>query len=343
MRLRTALVLLSITACGGDSFTEVISPPAVTSQILVSWSVQRIDGTPLSCSEAQIETVQVSVGGEPRRVPCDGFTEPQSVFTGLPAGRYPIVIRLLGIGDAVLREHFANVDLGDMPVSYQHDFIIDQSGLNRGDLDIRWVLAGEPADSQCAVFGADRVVIESQPGSIAVVQADLPCDVGRFESVDILRGDYGLLFRLLDADRIPLPNGAVQRDFRVSPGQRTQDLFSFPLIRPAPSSLRIDWTINDDVPADVCASVGGQSLDFELFQQQALNEQISIRTATAACDAGTLLERGINTSEDPSQLRFRVSVSLRGFAGLVLTSTTVANVEFTRGETSTVTFDLRVQ
>ncbi|MEM7674596.1 MAG: hypothetical protein AAF449_01195 [Myxococcota bacterium] len=340
MRIWCALAAL-IAGCGGESFTELVSDPIATSEIVVEWAIESDDGRALSCSEAEVEAVRVSVGGEPLRVECG--EDPRAVFTDLQLGRYPVVIRLLGVGDAVLREHVDNVELTEAPLDYRHTFVLDPAGAVRGTLDLRWLLAGEPPESSCAVFGADRVIIQSQPGSITELQAELSCELGQFERVDVLRGDYTLRFTLLDNRRAPITGGIVQRNFRVRPGETTRDLFSFPLIPAEQSTLRVDWTINGEDADDACAPAGGQQFTMELFQQQSPTEEISIRTATAACASGGLTAPNINASANPEALRFRVSVDLRGFAGLILTSSTARDVILRRGQTSTVTFDLPVE
>ena len=349
MRARSVLILV-LAAAGpimglatgcGESARELISPPVDFAQLLVSWTIQRESGETVTCSSAQIQQVVVSVGGMPVTVPCDDQGEQQVVFTELPVGRYPVVIRLLGIGDNnVLREHLDNVTLDVGASSYNHDFILDQTTNNtRGILDVRWVLAGEPPEIACATYGADRVLVESQPGSIAMLQADLSCVGGRAEILDVLRGDYAIRFTLIDSDRLPIPSGLVQRNFRIVAGERTEDLFSFPLEPPPRSTVRLDWTVNGMDAADECVSVGAETISMEVFQQQSETEEISIRTSTAACDAGSLVEPDFNASADPDRLRFRVSAQLRGFAGLVITSTTIPNVKLIRGRTSTVTVD----
>ncbi|MEO1334208.1 MAG: hypothetical protein AAFV29_01135 [Myxococcota bacterium] len=340
MRIWSALWVL-VAGCGGESFTELISEPNATSQIVVRWTIEADDGQPLTCAEAQVEAVRISVGGEPVRVACSD--QNQAVFDELQVGRYPIVIRLLGAADAVVREHVDSVELTEAPLDYSHTFVLDPAGDARGALDLRWLLAGEDPSQGCAVFGADRVVIQSQPGSIAELGAEVSCELGRFELVDVLRGDYTLRFTLLDNRRAPIVGGIVQRNFRVVPGETTRDLFSFPLVPAEQATLQLNWTLNGEDPALVCETVGGQQLTMELFQQQSPTEEISIRTATAACDRGALTEEDINASADPEALRFRVSVDLRGFAGLILTSRTVSDVILRRGETSTVSFDLMVE
>ena len=340
MRFLSASLLL-LASCGGDSFTEIISDPPVQSQITVRWSLAGDDGMAVSCRQAQAEEVEVSVGGVPVRVPCDD-SDQQRVFEDLPTGRYPIVLRLLAASDNPLLEHFANVDLAEDPLSYEHTFVISSTSGNRGTLDVRWLLASEEAASACAAFGADRVVIESRPGSIADLQADLPCDAGRVEVTDLLRGDYTLRFSLLDVNRALLMDGVVQRVFRINPDQTTTEVISFPLVPAERATLRVEWTVNGDIGPQACSDVGAQVLSMELFQQESPTQEIPIRTATAACDRGLLFAPEINAAANPDLLGFRVSANLLGFAGLVLTSTTVSDVRLRRGQTSTVAFDLQV-
>lgn len=341
MRLRSALIAIIVVGCG-DQSTEIISNPPPVGEITVSWSIMEASELPVSCEQAQVSVVEVSVGGVPERISCQTESDGQVSFVDLIAGRYPVVIRLLALGDIVLQEHFANVEVIEGATEYAHAFVVGLDDGMTGQLSVRWLLAGEEPATACAVFGGDRVVIEDQPGSIAPLQEDLSCTAGQLE-IDALQGDYTLRFTLLDASRQPIPAGIVQRNFRIVVNQTTTDLISFPLV-PAPrAAVRLEWTVNGAPPADECVIVGGQELSMELFQQRSSIEEISIRTATAACAAGVLQAGDLVASSDPARLRFRVSAALRGFAGLVLTSTTVSGVRLRAGETSTIAFDLQVE
>jgi hypothetical protein len=105
------------------------------------------------------------------------------------------------------------------------------------------------------------------------------------------------------------------------------------------SELFAEWTVNGTTAAAGCAELEADTVFVRAFPDQ---ENVATVTATSACDAGSVRITGV----PPGVRRHRVAVILySGFMSVPpipqqVTSTTVRDIVFLRGETSTVSVDL---
>ena len=344
MRRRTAcLGLLVSMSCGGDSRTELTDPLGF-GDLEVRWTLSDPDGAPLTCEQADVAAAEVSLGRGPVTVDCDDAdSNGRSVrFSDLAPGRFPLLIQLRNAQQALVTELITTLDVNDGRNVFEHDFVIDRADAQPGRLEVSWRLGGQAAAVACAAALADQVRVESQPGSIAPLQAILPCDRGELIEEDLRTGVYTLRFTLLDAEGRTLGGGVVQRNFEVRSGQTTRDEISFPLTPAPPAAVRFEWAINGRSASAECTAVGGQQIAVDLFEIRRLSDDVLIRTSTAACDRGLLTIANLVAPVDPDEQRFRVSADLRGFAGLVLTSTTLAGVVLRTAQTTTVAVDFGI-
>ena len=337
---RWLVVLLLPLACSDGSETDLIGDPLPSGILTVGWRIVDADGEALSCRSAGVGAVEIAIGGEPTRTPCADEVGGQVRFDELAQGVYPVVIRLIAMTGAVRDEHANQVAVDAPTASYTHDFVVDAGSNDGGAIELTWNLGDSPATG-CATFGVARVQVQSQPGSIAGVTAELPCAEGLWRADQLRRGTYTLRLTLLDPADTPIAAGVVQRTYSVEPGNTTRDDVRF---TPAPPAiLRLEWTIDETPAVDRCSVVGGQEVAASLLSRPLDGTTTEIATMTASCAAGQLTLENVATPAQTDSPGFRLSARLRGFAGVVLTSTAVDDIVLMSGRTSTVGFDLRVQ
>jgi hypothetical protein len=332
--LSAVIVLVAGAACGGDQPMNNPPPPPVVGSARVTWKIQTPAGDAVDCADLGIEDALVSMAGREAVVPCG--QEQVAVFDNLIAQRYPVVVKLRILGGSGVRlEAASNVVVeggkqADVDVTLTYDPIVG----DRGRLLIRWRIDNEPAATGCTRAGGATVVVQELPGSRSELDNQAPCTDGQLQFDDIPAGSYGVLVTLRDASGATITSNAIS-SVDVRPGDVTMppelSLFTDAADR---SRMFARWTINGTDPATGCGMVNADDVILRAFPE---SEFVATFTATVACTAGQ-----VNVEDIPPGIReHRVSFQLVGDLTGVLTSTTVYDVLFLRGQTATVAVDLR--
>lgn len=338
-RLAPSLLFLLASACGEDGTQHVPPPPAAVGSVRVTWSIATTSGEAISCGALGAERAQVLLGGKEVFVPCGEAEE--AIFDNLTPGRYPVIVRLLRLGTAVLLEEATNtVVAGDAPrAEVAVRFTFDPNLGTSGDLVVRWRLDDAPASSACAAAGGETVLVEDLPGSRAELSATAPCTAGQVTFTGIPAGDYGILLILRDAagatlftasiPMVQVPSGDVARPQEV------------PFLTGGIERARLhaEWTVNGTVAAAGCDAAGADAVFLRAYPDR---ETVATVTATAACADGRITLADV----PPGPRRHRVFFQL--YSGYftdpplprLLTSTSALDVLFLRGQTSSVSVDL---
>src|SRR5688572_25743033 len=124
-------------ACGDDQ-PSVFDPPPARGSLSVSWSLRSPNGDEIACQNALVDEASVAIGGAPQKVRCG---EPQVVrFDDLAPDRYPVLVRLLAAGGAVLHEKQLNATVSAETVTpVEVTFEIDPNRSRNGSLQLRWL------------------------------------------------------------------------------------------------------------------------------------------------------------------------------------------------------------
>ncbi|MCK6544847.1 hypothetical protein L6R52_03195 [Myxococcota bacterium] len=329
----------AVSACGEDGEPFVPPPPAEIGSARVTWRIESTAGAPIACSELGIETTMVLFGGKQVIVPC-GQPE-EAVFENLLPDRYSVIVQLRRVGSGFFDEQVANVVVvADQQATAEFVFEYDRTSGTGGGLSLAWTIDGEDPVDACSAVGGARVRVTSRPGSREDFRAEVPCTDGSVVVEDLPAGTYGVLFQLLDADDAIVATASLV----------SVEVFSGEISVPLPVSFTTGvvqratffaaWTVNSTTAAAGCVAADAETMIIKAFPDNVI---VPTLTATVACTAGQVTVSDVV----PGPRRHRITFQLfRGLTStpplpVIVTSTTVRDVYFARGETSSVSVNLR--
>lgn len=324
-----------LAGCGGTAEPPPPPPPAPIGSLALSWSLVDETGATLECSELNLVETEVSIGGEPQRIPCG---EPQTArFESLVAQRYPVVVRLLGIGGGVIRETFDNVVVTEgAPTEHNVTIEIDLGQTGTGRLKIDWFVAGRPASEGCAQVGAETIVFQTQANSIAQFEVIDDCNRGTALIENLRTGGYIVRAFLRDNTGATIPGSTREFDnLQIGPTEEVSRTLSF-FVATESANFEGMWTISSSSAADACETLSATEVRVRLANDSP--DGIEIATATAACSAGSLLMEDLSGGIG----EVRATFFLSDFFGTQLASASVRNLLLPSAMTTTVSVDFQV-
>lgn len=341
MRIRAlAALLLLAAACGDDPVVEP-PPPSTMGSALITWEIRSTSGEPLNCTDIDIDRADVSIGGEKVPIQC-GETMSQ-LFDGLLQGRFPVIVELITLGSSTAFTATGNVVVeGGKQATLHLVFEINLSNVSTGSALVRWRIDEEPASFGCGLVDGVTVKITELAGSISEVDATSPCSNGNITLTNLRPGGYGLLLELIDStgSRITV-NSVNMLDINAGETAMPAEVVLITQTRPR-AALLAQWTVNSSVATTGCEAVNADTVVVKAFPD---DEVVPTLTATAACEAGSVFYDGIIAGMRFHRVVYQLysGVNMEPPIPQLLTSTTVREIAFREGQTSTVTVDLRTQ
>lgn len=333
-----ALSVGALAACGSDGPKFVPPPPAAIGSARVVWRIETPSGAPATCTEVGLESAEVLLGGAPKTVTCG---EPEeATFDNLTEGRYAAIVRLKKLGTAVFAEQATNVQVvGGKTTTATVTFSYDPMMGTTGSLLLGWTIDGEDPLTACARVNGATVHVSELSGSRAPFSADVDCRDGEVQLDDLPAGRYGALLLLRDQSGLTINTATVLDVDVVSRETSVPAPAQFRTGTPVLAKLLTEWTVNGVDAATGCAAAGTDIVLVKAIPQP--NGMVAAVTATVACSAGRFLAEDVQPGTRPHRVVFQLYENFATFPHVV-TSTTVENVRFTRGQTSTVSVDLVV-
>ncbi len=329
------LLCLWVSACGGTPEFPPPPPPAPIGALELSWSMVDETGAAIECAELSLVEAEVSIGGEPQRIPC-GETQ-TARCEGLVAQRYPVVVRLLGIGGGVIREIFDNVVVTEgAPTQHSVTIEVDRGQTGTGRFRVDWFVGGRPASEGCALFGAETIVFQTQPNSIAQFEAVESCAQGTTLVENLRSGSYTVRVFLRDSEGATIPSSTREfDDLLIDPASEVSRTLSF-FVDVEGASFEGMWTITGSSAGDACDSLNATEVRIRLANDRP--DGVEIASATAACSAGSLLMEELNGGIG----EIRATYFLVDFFGTQLSSQSVRNLLIPSATTTTVAVDFQI-
>lgn len=333
MRRATAIwTLLALGGCGGDA----MPPPTTTTEgrLTVAWKILDASGGALSCAAAQVQTIEIAIGGSPMETDC--APTGAITFDGLVPGPYPVVIVLRGAAAIERATHLGNAEVeAGSEARYEHSFRLGNAAESGGALRLAWRIDGQPAASQCETVGAETLRVRSQPGSIADVSTDAACGTGTLTLSGLRSGLYTFRYTL-HADDDTQVLTPIEQSLRVEAGATTDaPTIGFSTFGTDFGHIRATWLIDGRPATDACAEVGGETVDLRVLVPSTGGKPAVVTlTATAACEQGARL-----LAPPPTSAYQQVTAVLRSTVGEIATDT-ATGVRVQPGRTSTVALDL---
>jgi hypothetical protein len=281
----------------------------------------------------------VLFGGKQAIVPC-GQPE-EAVFENLLPDRYSVIVQLRRVGSGFFDEQVANVVVvANEQATADFVFEYDRTMGTGGALSLAWTIDGDDPSVACASIGGARVRVTSRPGSREDFRAEVDCEDGEVLVEDLPAGTYGVLFQLLGANDSIITTASIVSVEVFSGDVSVPTAVTLTTGTVARSTFFASWTVNSTVAASGCVSVDADTLIIKAFPDSIT---VPTLTATVACTAGQVRVPNVT----PGPRRHRVTFQLyRGLTSMpplpvLVTSTTVRDIYFARGETASVSVDLR--
>lgn len=285
-RLSPAFLLAVLASCGGEEGPPPLPPPNLGSAV-VSWELQDPAGDPLSCEDLSLSHTTVKVGSEAVDVPCGD--DQTARFDRLLPGNYGVTIELYISGRGLLDLDVSNLTVvADEEVVHDVPIVVDRDELTKGSIFFRWTVSGGPPAANCGGVGAETVMFETTPSSIAQFTREVDCVDGELLVESLDPGVYEVSASLIDAagERV----GALQRfDILVTSGDQVDwDIIFFGAISD-PAAFEGTWTITGSAAVDACDALTADQVRVSIQTRPPMMQGVEIATATAACTAGQIL------------------------------------------------------
>ncbi len=340
--LLAGLVFCSGLSCGGEDPMTMFPPPVTKGRAEISWRLVDDQMQPVDCATTPISSIRVSFGREPVTVNCGD--DNKVVFQELAPDRYPLVISLLAASGGQLGQHLANVVVeGGKTAEYQHDFVVSSSGLESGDLRIRWAVDMMPAHLRCAALGAENVRVRTSVGALEEVDETIACKEGVLLIKDLTRGSYNFRLDMLSKTSTTVGFPATLRNIRVNQGETTEESVSFVSVLPEKAGLRASWTIGSTVAQDACDMVNADTVDIQVRTDAA--GTINLIETSTSCKAGEFVLDDLPAGPGSTGMGLRVTMRLfdTRVGTIPLDIQTVRRVVLKAAETSTLAVDFQVE
>ena len=300
-----AVLLFGLGACSGEQGPPDLGPAMTTGSIQVSWDQINAEGDAVDCADLGVLDAFVALGGEPRILMCG---DEQSVtFEGLLPQRYPVVIRLRGLAERTIPggEQLDNVvAVGGETVEYNHTFEFGDNAGDLGAIRTSWTVEGQTPDRGCPIVGGHTVRVVSQPESIEPFEFDVPCADGERMQSNLRTGNYVIRYFLEDRDGNDL--AVRQATTRVLRGATAEAGVDFLVQDRPPAAMYTSWTVTGSAAAEGCR----EDWTVRLRIAEDTQQNFTITTATAACDAGTYRFDELVAPRNPEFDRYQLSVFL---------------------------------
>ncbi len=316
-------------------------PPPTIGSARITWELISTSGDPIDCAELALDRADVSIGAE--KVPVVCGEDMSLVFDGLLQGRFPVIVELITLGSSTAFTKTGNVLVEGGKESTLHlVFEISLENATTGSAVIRWRINDEPARIGCSLVGGSIVRITEISGSIANVDITSACADGTVTLTMMRPGAYGLLLELIDStgSRITV-NSVNMLDVKAGQTATPDEVELITETRPR-AALLARWTVNSSVAAFGCEDVMADTVVVKAFPD---DEILPTLTASAACNVGEIFAGNIIVGMRFHRVVYQLysGVSTEPPIPVLLTSTTVREIAFREGQTSTVTANLRTE
>jgi hypothetical protein len=323
------------TACGGSD--ELPPPDALApfGALEVSWKLVDGVGGTLSCDDVGVDTVEIAIGGAPQTVPCGDMS---STFSRLLAQRYPVVVHLK-YGPVNLATGLGNADvIAGETTKIEISIETEERNIDVGSIFLKWRIDDQSAGARCGEVGALTLRVTAEAGSIdPTLAADVACADGQMTINNVKPGSYDLRLALEAPDGTVIVS-ALTGSFRVVPaGTYDGGLINFTTVLTGGGKVFGSYTINSSVADDLsCMDVNGITVKMTVRSIDVQTQSTRlVGTQTSTCTQGSLLQKRLATNLYSAQFELLDSI------GIILSSTTVRDIQVVFGETASVSVDFR--